>query len=116
MDFRIILFVISLIVAAPVMFYYYRRNPNPRFRPALGEMVLIGVLTLGLCGTAAFYLGGVMNDPESVRADIPGDMEISVDGGGSSDGPRRGGKGGSARENSLQRQAKQLEAEEHSEK
>ncbi len=115
MDYRIILFVLSMIVAVPVMYYYYRRNPNPRFRPAFGEMVLIVVLAVGLCGTASFYIGGVMNDPESVRADLPTDMEILPDQ-DSADGPRRGGRNGSVRDHSLRRQEQAMEAEENSAK
>jgi hypothetical protein len=66
-DYRIIFFVLSLLAAAPVLFYYYRRSPNPRFRPRLGEMALVSLFAVFLCGGFSYFVGGFMQDPDDFR-------------------------------------------------
>jgi hypothetical protein len=66
-DYRIIFFVLSLLAAAPVLYYYYRRSPNPRFRPRLGEMALVSLFALFLCGGFSYFVGGFMQNPDDFR-------------------------------------------------
>lgn len=67
LDYRYIFFILGMLVAAPVLFYYYRRNPNPRFRPRLGEMLLLALLSVFLVGGFSYYVGGIMQDPDQLR-------------------------------------------------
>jgi hypothetical protein len=66
-SYQTIFFVISLVCAVPVLFWYYRRHPHPRFRPQAGEMVMVtlfaGLLSLG----GSLLIGGMMDDPEQFR-------------------------------------------------
>ena len=56
---HLIFFGVFILALAPVLYYYQRRNPNPRFRPGVGEMTLISVAALFLGGMACFFLGNV---------------------------------------------------------
>lgn len=66
-SYQTIFFVISLVCAVPVLFWYYRRHSHPRFRPQVGEMVMVtlfaGLLSLG----GSLLIGGMMDDPEQFR-------------------------------------------------
>jgi hypothetical protein len=66
-DYRIIFFVLSLVAAAPVLYYYYRRHPNPRFRPRIGEMALVSLITIFVCGGASYFVGGLLQNPEDIH-------------------------------------------------
>lgn len=56
---HIILFCVFLAALIPVLYYYRRRNPNPRFRPNTGEMMLVSVFALAIGGPACYFLGNV---------------------------------------------------------
>lgn len=56
---HLVFFGVFIFALAPVLYYYQRRNPNPRFRPGLGEMTMISVFTLFVGGLACFFLGNV---------------------------------------------------------
>jgi hypothetical protein len=56
---HIILFGVFLAALIPVLYYYRRRHPNPRFRPGAGEMALLVVLALAVGGPACYFLGNV---------------------------------------------------------
>ena len=64
-------FVISLFVIVPFLYYYRNKNPNPRFRPKFGEMVLVTLLSLGLAGGASMFIAGLMGlDPDDVMGEF----------------------------------------------
>jgi len=51
----------------PVLYYYHRRNPHPRFRPSLGEMAMITVIALMVGGTACWFLGNVFRGDQNLN-------------------------------------------------
>lgn len=88
---RIVFSVAFMLAAAPVLYYYYRRNPNPRFRPTFGEMSMVSLLAFALCVGAGFGLGGIFkaeNDGKSLTAAPDEDAGFGV---GGSDNPEGGG-------------------------
>ena len=50
-------FGVFLAALVPVLYYYQRKNPSPRFRPGFGEMTMITVVTVFVGGIACFLLG-----------------------------------------------------------
>jgi hypothetical protein len=61
--------VIGLCVIIPFLYYYRNKNPNPRFRPRFGEMVLVAILAFGLTGGGAIFMAslmGVETDPQDL--------------------------------------------------
>lgn len=93
---RIVFSVAFMLAAVPVLYYYYRRNPNPRFRPTFGEMSMVSLFALVLCVGAGFGLGGIFkpeNDGKSLTAAPDEDAGYGVggsdpvEGGGGEKGP-----------------------------
>jgi hypothetical protein len=56
---HILLFCVFLAALIPVLYYYRRRHPHPRFRPGAGEMLMIVVFALAIGGPACYFLGNV---------------------------------------------------------
>lgn len=56
---HLVFFGVFIFALVPVLYYYHRRNPNPRFRPGVGEMTMISVVALFVGGAACFFLGNV---------------------------------------------------------
>ena len=56
---HLIFFGVFLAALIPVLYYYQRRNPHPRFRPGAGEMTMIVVFALTIGGGACYFLGNV---------------------------------------------------------
>jgi hypothetical protein len=56
---HLVFFAVFLAALIPVLYYYRKRNPNPRFRPNAGEMTMISVLALAVGGAACYFLGDV---------------------------------------------------------
>jgi hypothetical protein len=54
---HIILLGVFLAALIPTLYYYQRRNPNPRFRPGFGEMLLLFVFALAIGGPACYMVG-----------------------------------------------------------
>ena len=86
---HLIFFGVFIAALAPVLYYYQRRSPNPRFRPGFGEMTLVSVVALFLGGIACFLLGNVFRgeqkSPEKFNhgAGWSKDSSTSQDTGGS---------------------------------
>lgn len=57
-------FAVFFAAAVPVLYYLRRKNPDPRFRPSLGEMALLTVIAVFLCGSMALALGSLFK-PEN---------------------------------------------------
>jgi len=54
-----ILLGVFLAALIPVLYYYQRRNPNPRFRPGVGEMTLLFVLAMAVGGPGIYFVGNL---------------------------------------------------------
>ncbi len=39
-----IIFAVCIVVCVPILIYYAKRSPNPKFRPKFGEILLAGLL------------------------------------------------------------------------
>ncbi len=92
---HIIFFAVFFAAAIPVLYYIQRRNPHPHFRPGFGEMALLTLFAVAICGAMAIGLGTLFkpeNDGKSLSrkpsVDIPGAV------GGSSTGPGSGKRSG----------------------
>ena len=64
---HLIFFGVFLAALVPVLYYYQRRNPHPRFRPGVGEMTMISVLALAIGGGASFFLGNVFRGDPTLK-------------------------------------------------
>jgi len=62
-----IFFLVFAAAAVPILVYYRRKNPNPRFRPSAGEMSLVSLLAMGVCGVFAVGLGSLFNKDQDLR-------------------------------------------------
>ena len=61
----VVFFLVGFVAVVPVLYYYYRRNPNPRFRPPLGEMVMISLFALMFVGGGSYFMGTLLSsDPD----------------------------------------------------
>jgi hypothetical protein len=63
-------FIAFFAAAVPILYYIQRKNPNPRFRPGFGEMSLISLIALFICGGMAIGLGSLFkpeNDGSSMK-------------------------------------------------
>jgi hypothetical protein len=63
---QLIFFIIGLLVAIPVLVHYYRRVPR-RFRPKLGEMAMVSLFAVLLCGAGALLMGSFLDDPDQYK-------------------------------------------------
>lgn len=104
-NFQLVFFIIALVCAVPVLYWYYRRQPNPRFRPRIGEMVMVGIFAIMLSWGGSMLIGGLMDDPEQLRADggmstmpgmpsAPGESEDEEEDSGKGEKSRKGEGGG----------------------
>ncbi len=66
-------FIVSICAVVPVLYYYQRKNPDPRFRPRFGEMMLMSILAFGFCTGGAIFMGSIMGvnwDPEKMKQQL----------------------------------------------
>lgn len=61
-------FIAFFAAAVPVLFYIQRKNPNPRFRPNFGEMSLVTLFAVFICGGMAFGLGSLFKPENDGRS------------------------------------------------
>lgn len=89
-------FAVFFAAAIPVLYYIYRKNPYPRFRPNFGEMSLFTVIAICLCAGMAIGLGSLFRpENDGRRAYKRPTVETPSQSGGSSPG---GGKKDKARD------------------
>lgn len=69
-SYQTIFLVISLFVAAPLLVYYYRRHPHPRFRPKIGEMAAVTLITVMACWGGSALLGTILDDPDQFKKEF----------------------------------------------
>lgn len=63
----VIFFAVFLAASVPLLYYYRRKNPNPRFRPSNGEMTLVSVLAVGFSFVLAFALSSAFDSEHQLR-------------------------------------------------
>jgi len=88
----LIFFCVGVVAATPVLYYYYKRNPQPRFRPALGEMVMVSIFALFFIGGGSVLMGTLLSSnpkfddsslkPNTGRKVEPSDQSSSGSGSG----------------------------------
>lgn len=61
---HLIFFAVFFVAALPIIYYIWKKNPDPRFRPHAGEMSLIFLFAAFICGGMAFGLGSLFK-PEN---------------------------------------------------
>lgn len=91
---HITFFIVFMVAAVPVLYYYQRKNPHPRFRPGFGEMTMVTVMAAMLCGGLAFGLGSVFrpeNDGTALKK-APDRMDFNNEGGEKEDKDSRRSK------------------------
>lgn len=62
--------LVCLCASAVVVWYFARHNPNPRFRPRAGEIVLVSMIALGLSGGISIFLSGVLGTGAMFQEDL----------------------------------------------
>jgi hypothetical protein len=62
-----VFFVLGLVVAVPMLVYYYRRGGHRRFRPKVGEMAMVSLFAVLGIGAGAMLLGSLLDDPDQYR-------------------------------------------------
>ena len=73
----LIIFFVLITVCVPILIYYARKNPDPRFRPRFGELILVGLFMVAGSGGLAYVMQGifVVDDlklrPDANRAGTP---------------------------------------------
>ena len=67
---HLVFFAVFLAALIPVLYYYRKRNPNPRFRPGAGEITLICVFALVVGGGACYFLGNVFRSERDFTKDF----------------------------------------------
>lgn len=78
-------FLVSVCVVIPFLWYYRNRNPNPRFRPRFGEMVLVAILAFGSMGGASMMMANLIGLDLDLNKLKTGIKEGIATGGQSSD-------------------------------
>lgn len=62
-----VFFLVFMAACVPVLFYYRRRNPNPRFRPSNGEMAMVSLFAAALSAGLGFGIGGMFNERQDFK-------------------------------------------------
>lgn len=83
-SFQLIFFVMGLVCALPVVFWYYRRNSHPKFRPKFGEMAMVILFVVLLSLGGSLLIGGLMDDPEQFTSRdgfsaMPSKVDVGAD-------------------------------------
>jgi negative regulator of sigma E activity len=93
---HLIFFGVFFGAAIPVLYYIYRKNPHPRFRPTFGEMSVMTLIAACVSGAMAIGLGQLFqpeNDGSSL-AQKPSTAELNS---ASNAGPTSSGPGRKAK-------------------
>lgn len=65
---HIIFTLVFFAAFVPVLYYYQRKNPDPRFRPHFGEMSMVTLFVICLCGGLGYGIGSLINPENDGRA------------------------------------------------
>ena len=76
-----VIFSVLILVCLPVLLYYARKNPNPRFRPRPGELAFVALL-MGLGSYALAFLMSFMFHADDIKKEserfiLPGHRKSS---------------------------------------
>ena len=63
---HIVFFSVFVAVLIPMLYYYRRKNPNPRFRPGAGEMTMVAVVALCMGAGACYMLGNFFRGDQNL--------------------------------------------------
>lgn len=85
-------FIVFFAAAVPMLYYIQRKNPNPRFRPNMGEMSLMTLIAVFICGGMAFGLGSLFKPENDGRRKS---QKPGFEGPAASGGPAAGSSGNS---------------------
>lgn len=88
---HITFFVVFLVAMIPVLYYYQRKNPNPRCRPNFGEMTMVAIVMMVIGGAMSFGIGSLFK-PENDGSGLsrkPDLNDMPSSGGDSEDSPRK---------------------------
>jgi hypothetical protein len=69
---HIIFFSAWLAVGVSWLYFHYRKNPHPRFRPSMGEMSMLTLMMLLVGGGISFALGGLFRTEKDLMKGIDG--------------------------------------------
>jgi amino acid transporter len=64
---HLILFGVCLTVLTVFLYWYRRRNPNPRFRPSAGEIAVIAIIGILAGAFASYGLGNIFRGDVSFK-------------------------------------------------
>ncbi|MCB1096066.1 MAG: hypothetical protein KDN22_10870 [Verrucomicrobiae bacterium] len=56
-----IFFFVGVVAVAPVLYYHWRKNPHPRLRPPIGEMVMLTLFALMFVGGGSYFMGTLLS-------------------------------------------------------
>ncbi|MDA0812512.1 MAG: hypothetical protein O3C21_09025 [Verrucomicrobia bacterium] len=56
-----IFFIVGVVAVAPVLYYHWRKNPHPRLRPPIGEMVMLTLFALMFVGGGSYFMGTLLS-------------------------------------------------------
>jgi hypothetical protein len=86
-----------MLVSGAILLYYAKRHPHPKFRPKIGELVLVGMIFFGISVTLTSMTAGLFeqeNLDEGAKKTKNRSKEIRGGGGNSSDPGGSEGAGG----------------------
>lgn len=63
----LVTFSVCLAVCIPLWIYIARKNPNPRFRPRPGELLLLAILMVGVSGGISIFFTSLFGVDDIVR-------------------------------------------------
>lgn len=63
----LITFWVAIAVCIPLFLYIAKRNPNPRFRPRPGELLLLAILMVGASAVISFAFSSLFGVDDLVR-------------------------------------------------
>ena len=63
----LITFGVAIAVCIPIFLYIARRNPNPRFRPRFGELVLLAIVMIGASAGVSILFSMLFGVDDMVR-------------------------------------------------
>lgn len=64
---QVVFFSVFMAACIPVLYYYHRKNPNPRFRPPMGEMAMVTLFAVIGCAVISFGLGTLFNEDQDFK-------------------------------------------------
>lgn len=86
---HITFFIVFMVAAVPMLYYYQRKNPHPRFRPGFGEMSMVSIFAVIICAGMSAGLGTLFrpeNDGSMMNKKMDQGAGMFNSGGGQDEG------------------------------